>query len=597
MRTVSSLIVLAWATAAAADPIFVDRTAEAGLDFHHFNGMSGRFYFAEVVGAGGALLDFDGDGDLDLYLVQGRMLGPDSDLPRATFPPRHPLPLEDRLYRNDLTVLADGSRAIRFTDVTAASGIESTGYGMGVAAADVDNDGRTDLYVTNFGSNQLLRNRGDLTFEDITSQSGTDDPRWSTSAAFFDYDRDGWLDLFVTNYVRYDAAKNVTCYATSSRRDYCGPSGFEPSGDSLFRNRGVGADGAVTFEDVSASTGIARQAGAGLGVVAADLDDDGWTDLYVANDGQANFLWINQRGAAGKAVTFLDDALLAGVALNRQGRPEASMGVDAGDFDNDGDVDLFMTHLMGETNTLYVNDGGLFEDRTIETGLGPGSLSFTSFGTPFVDYDNDGWLDLLAANGEVKVIPALEARGDPHPLHQTNQLFHNLGKGPQGGVRFEEVTARAGEVFRLSEVSRGVAVGDVDNDGDADVLLLNNNGPARLLINGVGQGNSPSVRNHWLGLRLVGGQPSRDRLGAWVEVARPGRLSLWRRAGTGGSFLSASDPRVLVGLGRSPRRGANETTAQVERVVVTWPGGRREQWQVQADRYTTLREGSGTPAK
>ncbi len=562
--------------------VFTDRGLELGLKFAHVNGMSGKFYFCEIVGPGGALFDYDNDGDLDVYLVQGHSL-----------PPTLASGDRDRLFRNDLagegSSVAPEARSgtLRFTDVTEGSRIRAAGYGMGVATGDYDNDGWIDLYVTNFGANQLWRNQGDGTFADVTGEAGVGEGRWSVPATFVDVDNDGWLDLFVGNYVEYTIEAHKVCRTLAGAPDYCGPHSYRPEPDRLLRNRGRGKDGRVTFEDWSARSGLVSEYGGALGAVAADFNADGWPDLYVGNDGMPNQMWINKKGTG-----FQNEALLAGTGVNFMGQPEASMGVTAGDFDADGDEDLFLTHLIRETNTLYLNDGsGLFEDVTHEVGLDTPSWEFTGFGTAWLDYDNDGWLDLLAANGEVKVIPALEARGDPYPLHQTNQLFHNLGsdRAPSArrgagsrGVRFEEVTARAGDVFKISEVSRGVAVGDVDNDGDSDVLLLNSNGPARLLINEVGQDN------HWLGLRLIGGQPARDRLGAWVEVARPGRPSLWRRVGTGGSFLSASDPRVLIGLGGSP---------QIERVTVTWPGGRREHWQVQADRYTTLREGSGTPIR
>ena len=576
----------------APPAIFVDRAAELGLDFVHANGMSGKFYFCEIVGPGGALFDYDNDGDLDVYLVQGHLLGRGTKrLPASGGTKRLPAsggtgPHRDRLLRNDL----DGGH-LGFTEVTEASRIRATTYGMGVATGDYDNDGFVDLYVTNFGANQLWRNNGDGTFADVTDEAGVGEARWSVPATFADIDRDGWLDLFVGNYVEYTIEAHKLCRTLAGAPDYCGPHSYRPEPDRLLRNLGRGKDGRVTFEDVSARSTIVSEFGGALGAVAADLNADGWLDLYVGNDGMPNQMWINQRGAG-----FRNEALLAGTGVNFTGQPEASMGVTAGDFDGDGDEDLFLTHLIRETNTLYLNDGsGLFEDVTHEAGLDTPSWEFTGFGTAWFDFDNDGWLDLLAANGEVKVIPELEARGDPHPLHQTNQLFRNLGagapsarpgsdrSGARGAVRFEEVTARAGDVFKLSEVSRGVAVGDVDNDGDSDVLLLNNNGPARLLINGVGQDS------HWLGLRLAGGEPARDRLGAWVEIVRAGRPSLWRRAATGGSFLSASDPRILVGLGDSEA---------VERVVVHWPGGGVEQWSnVEAGRYTTLREGTGRAVK
>ena len=460
----------------------------------------------------------------------------------------------------------DGTRVLRFTDVTEAAGIRAAGYGMGVTTGDFDNDGWPDLYVTNFGSNQLWRNNADGRFSDVTAQAGVDDPRWSVSAAFLDFDRDGWLDLYVGNYVNFSFSNHIVCRSNSSAQDYCSPLAYNGLPDRLFRNRGDGR-----FEDVSARARIIRDFGGALGVVVGDYNGDGWLDIYVANDGVANQLWIN-RGDG----TFANEALLAGVAVNMEGTAEASMGVDAADYDGDGDEDLFMTHLLGETNTLYVNNGqAWFEDRSLATGLAAPSKAYTSFGTGWFDYDNDGWLDLFVANGEVKTIPALAQAGDRYPLHQTNQLFRNLGNG-----RFQEVTAQAGAAFALSEVSRGAAFGDVDNDGDTDILLLNNNGPVRLLLNQVG------AQHHWLGLRVLD-RPGRDALGAWVEVAREAGGRLWRRVRTNGSYASANDPRLLVGLG---------TDTRVEAVRVHWLDGRVEQWQgLSIDRYTTLRRGQGEP--
>ncbi len=566
----------------AAPELFVDAAAASGLDFVHFNGMSGELYFTEMMGPGGALFDYDGDGDLDVYLVQGAMLGAGKPPAQATAPPPGlQSPPRGRLYRNDLRVAADGARTLRFTDVTAASGIDARANGMGVAAGDFDNDGRLDLFLAHDGPDQLLRNRGadgsgQVTFEDVTARAGVSDPLWSAGASFVDFDRDGWLDLYVVNYVDFPLAKNPTCYAASSRRDYCGPADFPPVPDRLYRNLGKDAAGHVAFEDVSARAGIAGAAapGPGLGVVAFDADRDGWQDLYVAEDGAPNRLWMNRRDG-----TFRDEAPLAGAAVNRLGRPEASMGVDAGDFDADGDEDLFMTHLDGETNTLYVNDGGgLFEDRTIESGLAQGSLPFTSFGTWWLDVENDGWLDLFIANGAVRIQEALARTGDPFPLAQTNQLYKNLGRDAAGRVRLAEATAEAGAVFGRPAVGRGAAFGDVDEDGDTDILVCNNNGPVRLLLNQVGS------RNPWLGLRLVD-RHGRDALGARVEVARQGATSLWRRAHSDGSYASASDPRVLVGLGAAPR---------VTGVRVLWPDGAVESFPPPPlGRYTTLEQGTG----
>ena len=403
------------------------------------------------------------------------------------------------------------------------------------------------------------------TFTDVSRQTGTDHARWSLSASFLDFDRDGWLDLYVSNYIDHSVDEDTDCSTPVGERDYCGPQRYQPVPDRLYRNRGDG-----TFADVTAEAQIASEYGPALGVVAADVDGDGWVDIYVANDGQENQLWVNQQDG-----TFSNRAVLAGVALNEAGSAEAGMGVDAGDFDNDGDDDLFVTHLVTQTNTLYVNEGsGLFEDRTTLSGLGFPSLPYTGFGTLWFDFDNDGWLDVLVVNGAVNTIRTLTQAADPHPLHQRNQLFRNLGNG-----RFEDVSDRAGAVFALSEVSRGAAFGDLDNDGDVDVLVTNNNGRARLLLNQIGN------RNRWLGLRLVGRGAPRDMLGARVGVFRSDGPPLWRRARTDGSFASANDPRVLVGLGDA---------RTVPRVRVVWPSGAVEEWtDVPVDQWLTLTEGTG----
>jgi hypothetical protein len=537
---------------------FVDATGSVGLDFQHINGMSGEFYFSEMVGGGVALFDYDNDGDLDVYLVQGHLLGPDMESGDASFEAGLQGPLTDRLYRNDL----DGG-SLRFTDVTRASGLDARGYGMGVATGDIDNDGWVDLYVSNFGPNQLWRNNGDGTFSDHTVVSGTNDARWSVSSAFLDYDRDGWLDLFVGNYVNYSVANNVECF--NNVRTYCGPDGFVPVPDRLFRNRGDG-----TFEDATAVSQVGTEYGPALGVATADLDGNGWIDIYVANDLSENRSWMNQGDG-----TFRNTGLFNGSALNDAGDAEAGMGVDAGDFDGDGDEDLFVSHLVTQTNTLYVNDGtGLFEDQSVRTGLGPPSLPFTGFGTSWFDYDNDGWLDLMVVNGAVDLLPRLVQERDPYPLHQTNQLFHNLGTG-----RFEEVTDRAGAAFEPSEVSRGAAFGDIDNDGDIDTVVTNNNGPARLLLNAVGN------RNRWLGLRMLGAVVARDMLGTRVAVIRAAGEPLWRRVRSDGSYASANDPRVLVGLGAD---------VEVSAVRAVWPSGLTEEWtDVPLDEWSTLRQGTG----
>ena len=508
---------------------FTESARAAGLTFTHVNGMRGGHYMTEIIGGGVALLDYDGDGDLDVFFVQSQGTG--------------------RLFRNNLVE----TQRLSFTDVTGASGITTTGYGMGAAAADFDNDGYVDLYVTSFGASQLFRNNGDGTFTDVSKRSGTEVQGWSVPATFFDYDRDGWPDLFVGTYLQYRVEDTAKCVSPSGAVDYCTPNTYRPQQSRLFHNNRDG-----TFTDVTARSRIGSEYGPALGASASDFDGDGWPDLFVANDSQPNQLWINRHDG-----TFTNVALAAGVALTAEGKAEASMGVDAGDVDNDGDDDLFVTEQTGEGHNLYINDGhGAFEDQSARSGLAAASLGFTGFGAAWFDYDNDGWLDLLTVNGAVQTIQALAQARDPFPLHQTKQLFRNLSGG-----RFEEVTSRAGDAFGHSDVGRGAAFGDLDNDGDTDVVVSNNNGPAQLLVNNVGN------RRHWLGVVA--------RPGARVEIRRKAGGSLWRRAHTDGSYASSNDPRVLVGLGDSSERPT---------VRVTWPDGRTtEQVNVDIDRYVTVR--------
>jgi hypothetical protein len=538
--------------------LFKEVAEHSGLKFQHYNGMTGKFYLPEITGSGGALFDFDNDGDLDVFLVQGNVLEPNTRPDTTSFPWRGPEPLRGKLFRNDLKA---GS-TLSFTDVTQQSGIVANGYGMGVAVGDINNDGLPDLYVSNLGSNQMYLNKGAGRFVEVTKESGTDDPRWSTSASFFDYDRDGWLDLMVVNYADFSVTNSPTCYAATTAKDYCTPRAFRAPGNRLFHNKGNGV-----FEDVTAAAGVSKEFGHGLGIVTADFNNDGWIDIYVANDGDHNQLWTNQKNG-----TFVNDALLAGCAVNRNGQAEAGMGVDAGDFDGNGTDDIFITHLMDETNTLYLNLGqGLFEDRTREAGLGMPGRRYTGFGTFFFDYDNDGWLDLFVANGAVQLLPELMRQKNPFPLGQPDQIFRNTGKGS-----FVEIVDELGPEFSLLEVSRGAAFGDVDNDGDTDFLVTNNNGPARLYLNQVGN------RNHWLGLRLVG-TSGRDMLGAQVEIVVDDKNTLRRRVRTDGSYLSGNDPRVLAGLGAVTR---------VKAVRVRWPDGVSEEWKdVPVDRYSVLKQG------
>jgi hypothetical protein len=567
-------------TASAPAPEwFTDVAQAAGLDFTHVNGMSGRFYYPEIMAPGVGLFDYDNDGDLDVYVTQGHLLvtnGPSEGSPAAAAGGGSGD--NDRLFRNDTVTNPDGTHTIRFTDVTTQSGIDLRSYGMGIAAGDYNNDGLVDLYRTGLSGAVLLRNNGDGTFTDVTKASGTGDPGgWGVSATFFDYDRDGWLDLFVGNYLIYSIAGDVQCLSVTGRRDYCPPNSYRAQPSHLYHNRGNG-----TFEDVTSKAFVNGAFGPALGASTADFNNDGWIDLYVANDGQPNQLWINQHDG-----TFKDTAFLAGAAVSGTGQAEASMGVDAGDFDNDGDEDLVITNWLDQMNALYLNDGaGNFEDRRAATGLGAPSLAKTGFGAGWLDFDRDGWLDLFVANGSVATIEALARANDPFPLKMTPQLYRNLGTG-----RFEDVSSRAGSVFKIADVGRGAAFGDIDNDGDTDIIVGNTNGKVRVLVNG-----EPN-RNHWVGLRFVGravqarggGDPQRvalrDQLGARVQIVRTNTPTLWRRARADGSYASANDPRVLVGLGAS---------AETPRVKVTWPDGRVEEFSnVPIDRYVTLEEGAG----
>lgn len=547
-----------------AQPVFDEVAEKVGLRFRHYNGMTGKFFLPEIMGAGAAVFDYDNDGDLDVYLVQGTVLEP-ADKPGSTmFPWREAVAPRGRLFRNELKLDKNGARTLQFSDATATSGIVATGYGMGVAVGDMNNDGWIDLYLTNLGSNQMYLNKGDGTFVDVTRNSNSDDPRWSTSASFVDYDRDGWLDLMIVNYAEFSITNNPNCYASTTARDYCTPRVFRAPGNRLFRNLGNGK-----FADVTSASGVDKEFGHGLGVISADFNDDSWPDIYVANDGDPNQLWMNQKNG-----TFKNEALLAGAAVNRDGKAEAGMGVDAGDFDASGTDDIFITHLMDETNTLFSNLGdALFEDRTRESGLGMPGRRFTGFGTLFFDYDNDSWLDLLVVNGAVQLLPDLLRKDDQFPLGQPNQLFRNTGKGG-----FTEVIDQAGPSFQMLEVSRGAAFGDIDNDGDTDVVVTNNNGSVRLLLNNAGN------RNQWFGLRLVSKDGGRDLLGAKVEIVGSNKTVLRRRVRTDGSYLSANDPRVLVGLGNA---------ARIETVRVRWPDSSSAEWKSPPlNRYHTWKQGT-----
>ena len=558
----AGVVLLVWA---AAPPALFEEAAEAtGLGFHHFIGATGSYHVPEILGSGVALLDYDGDGDLDIYFLQGTVLDKTKTLADAIFPaPKQHFP-GNRLFRNEL--IPTGRLA--FTDVTGRAGVAGNGgYGMGVAVGDYDNDGHADLFVSNYGQDALLHNNGDGTFSDVTAKALPAEQAFGASASFFDYDQDGFLDLVVVRYNSFTVQASKKCAGYAGGREYCGPGDYPPVPAKLYRNDRHGG-----FVDVTQKAGINAAFGNGLGVVAADFNGDGKADIFVANDKTPNQMWINKGDG-----TFEDQALLSGAAYDDEGKAHAGMGVSFADFDGDGDDDIFISNIRGEPHMLYVNLGrGLFQDAAKVWGLGHSTVPFTGFGAGWLDYDNDGRLDLFIANGEVRKLDSL--RGQPFPYSQKKLLYHNEGK------TFRDVSATAGPAFDLAEVGRGVAFGDIDNDGDVDIVVNNANGPARLLL------NHAASRNHWLEVRLHGVKVNRDAYGARLALFRKGRPPLWRRVAADGSYLSAQDPRVHFGLGTD----ADLLQAPVEKLLVVWPNGARETWVVNETRKTLdLREGSG----
>ena len=530
-------------TSRATAPKFADVTATSGLDFYHVNGAAGKKFVIETVGAGAGFFDFDGDNLLDIYLVNGAAT-PGMDY--AT-PPRN------ALYRNE----GNGT----FSDVTESSGAGDDGYGMGMAVGDYDNDGDLDLYLGNFGANVLYQNEGNGTFSDVTKQSGVGDERWATSCAFSDVDRDGFVDLYVANYHDFSYDNHRVCAEGGSGLQlYCGPEAFDGVPDILYKNRGDG-----TFLDVTQASGLYSDKGKELGVVFGDIDLDGDTDLYLANDKTLNFLYLNDGQGQ-----FEEMGLLAGAAYNEDGDVEAGMGVDMGDYDNDRYPDLFVTNFQWETNTLYKNlADGTFVDETFLAGLGKGSIPYLSWGTRFFDYDSDGDRDVFIANGH------LESDVESYEnttFAQRNQIFENVGEG-----RFEErESSSADDGLAVRKVSRGAAFGDYDEDGDIDILVANvGDGPTLMR-------NDTEDSHNWLRIRLLGKRSNGAAIDTRVEVYS-GSLVQTDQVRSGASYLSQSDLRLHFGLGKAER---------VDKLVVYWPSGHVEEVvDVAVDRTLVLTEG------
>jgi hypothetical protein len=542
------------AVAAAAEETsiqFEEATDQARLDYRNLFGGPEKPYIIESTGNGAAWIDYDDDGSIDLFIVNG------STLERQEKRERGP---GNRLYHN-------GGRGV-FKDVTAESGLQGGYWGSAVAAADYDNDGFVDLYVTTIlEGNHLYHNNGDGTFTDVTAKAGVGGgSRASVSAAFFDYDRDGRLDLFVANYVRFDRSylDRVSPYCLwKGLRVFCGPTGVAGDTNVLYHNNGDG-----TFTDVTRAAGLLNPELKSLGVVTADLDDDGWPDVYVASDSTIQALYRNRGNGS-----FEDVSLQSGAGYSQEGRAQAGMGVDAGDYDGDGRPDVFVTTFQDDYKTLYHNDGNLrFSDVTYAARLGQVSFSRLSWGTGFQDFDNDGWVDLFVASGHV--YPQVDGARLPQETYaQPNQVLRNLGNGT-----FADVTPSAGPGLQVVKSSRGTAFGDFDNDGRIDAVVVNMDDRVTLLH------NTTRNANHWLTVRTIGARSNRDGIGAQVRLRVGGRDQI-REVKTSGSFASASDRRVHFGLG---------AVGKIEWLEVKWPSGAKQTFtDVPADRQVVVSEEQG----
>jgi hypothetical protein len=526
---------------------FTDVSADAGIRFKHNSGAAGKKYLPETIGAGGAFLDYDNDGWQDIFLVNS------TNWPEAK-------------GRKTFSALYHNNRDGTFADVTADSGLAVEMYGLGVAAADYDSDGHTDIYVTCVGANRLFRNLGTGKFAEVAAKAGVADPGFSTSAAWFDYDRDGKLDLYVCNYVEWSVERDAHCTLDNKNKSYCTPQVYKGQSPTLYRNRGDG-----TFENATGRAGLSDPTSKALGVALVDYNNDGAIDLFVANDTEPNKLYKNNGNG-----TFTDEGIAAGVAFSEAGTPRAGMGVDAGDYDNSGRQSLIIGNFTNESMALYRNDGsGLFTDDAPTSGIGKMSAQSLTFATFFFDFDLDGLLDIFAANGHVSddiavVQPNVKYAQPPH-------LFRNKGK-----KRFEEVTARLGRALQRPIVGRGAAYGDMDNDGDLDLLLTVNNGAARLLR------NDNANQNDLIRVRTVGTRSNRDGIGAKVTLKLPGGGRLMQLVKTGSSYCSQSELPLTFGLGKP------EAVGKTYALEIVWPSGQTEVLQnVVANQSIVVQEGKG----
>ncbi len=560
MKTVKplALVLLAAAALMAAKPAakpaaapapaglrFTDVTAKAGIRFNHNSGRAGKKFLPETLGSGGAFFDADGDGWLDVLLVNSKDWKPKG--------------------RKSLHALYRNNKNGTFTEITKGSGLDVEMYGLGVAVADYDNDGRQDVYVTALEGDRLFHNLGGGKFQDVTAGSGIKNASFGTSAAWLDYDRDGKLDLFVANYVQWSPDKDLWCSLDGSTKSYCTPESYKGTSSKLFRNLGGGK-----FQDAAAKAGVGQE-GKALGVTVLDYDMDGWPDLFVANDTQPNKLYRNQKNG-----TFAEEGLEAGVAFGEDGVARGAMGADAADYDRSGRPHLLVGNFSNEMLALYHNEGsGVFVDEAPASAVGRASLLTLTFGVFFFDYDLDGLLDLFAANGHIE-----EEIGRVQPRVSYKQpplVFRNLGAG-----KFEPVAGRLGAELNRPVVARGAAYGDYDRDGDLDVLLTTNHGPAYLFRNDGGN------RNNWLRVRTVGGKSNRDGIGAVVRVASPTAGRQWNTVRSGSSYCSQSDLALTFGLGK-------DTKATLD---VEWPSGQKQRLaDVPANQLITVEEGKGIVAR